>query len=316
MAKLVRFDWAAKKLLRSKANFGILEGFLSELLKEDIKIKSLLESESNIERMDMKSNRVDLLVENQSGELIIIEIQNTNADDYLQRILFGTSKLVVENLDKGMDYSHIKKVVSVSIVYFDLGLGDDYIYKGTTKFIGLNKHDELKLPDKVRELVARESISDLYPNYYIIKVNQFDDIAKDTLDQWIYFLKHEEIKGTFNAKGLIEAKKKLDIMRLSDKERREYEYYESEIRDQASMYLTYITNPKKIGFIEGKEEGLKEGKEEGLKEGIEKGIDQGIEIGVEKANIENARKMINAGIDIDTISTITGLKNEDIQKLK
>jgi predicted transposase/invertase (TIGR01784 family) len=290
MAKLVRFDWAAKKLLRIKANFGILEGFLSELLKEDIKIKSLLESESNKERMDMKINRVDLLVENQSGEMIIIEIQNTNADDYLQRILFGTSKLIVENLDRGFDYSNIKKIISVSIVYFDLGLGDDYIYKGTTKFIGLNKQDELKLPEKVRQLVARESISDLYPNYYIIKVNQFDDIAKNTLDQWIYFLKHEEIKRDFNAKGLIEAKQKLDKMKLSDEERKEYEYYESEIRDQASMYLTYVTNPRKIGFIEGKEEGKREEK------------------------IENARKMVEAGIDINSIAAITGLTINDIQK--
>lgn len=291
MAKLVRFDWAAKKLLRSKANFGILEGFLSELLKEDIKIKSLLESESNKERMDMKTNRVDLLVENQSGEMIIIEIQNTNADDYLQRILFGTSKLIVENLDTGLDYSNIKKVISVSIVYFDLGLGDDYIYKGTTKFIGLNKQDELKLPEKVRQLVARESISDLYPNYYIIKVNQFDDIAKDTLDQWIYFLKHEEIKRDFNAKGLIEAKQKLDIMKLSDEERKEYEYYESEIRDQASMYLTYITNPRKIGFIEGKE------------------------IGKIEEKMDNARKMIEAGIDMKTIVLVTSLTIEEIQKI-
>lgn len=291
MAKLIRFDWAAKKLLRSKANFGILEGFLSELLKEDIKIKSLLESESNIELVDMKFNRVDLLVENQSGELIIIEIQNTNADDYLQRILFGTSKLIVENLDRGMDYSNIKKVISISIVYFDLGYGEDYIYKGTTNFIGMNKNDELKLPDKLKELVARDSISDIYPNYYIIKVNQFDDIAKNTLEQWIYFLKHEEIKGDFNAKGLKEAKQKLDILRLSEEERREYEYYESEIRDQASMYLTYVKNPRKIGFIEGKKEGKME------------------------ANLENAQKMKKAGIDINTISTVTGLSLDEIFNL-
>jgi hypothetical protein len=36
--KLITFDWALKRLLRSKANFDILEGFFSELLKEDIKI--------------------------------------------------------------------------------------------------------------------------------------------------------------------------------------------------------------------------------------------------------------------------------------
>ena len=284
MAKLIRFDWAAKKLLRSKANFGILEGFLSELLKEDIKIKSILESESNKERFDMKFNRVDMLVENESGELIIIEIQNTNADDYLQRILFGTSKLITENIDSGMDYSKIKRVISISIVYFDLGFGDDYIYKGTTKFIGMNNNDELKLPENVKKLVARENISDLYPNYYIIKVNQFNDIAKDTLDQWIYFLKHEEVKSSFKAKGLKEAKEKLDILKLSENERREYEFYEAEIRDQASMYLTYVTNPRKLGYIEAKE--------------------------------ESAKNMLNENFDINTIADITGLSIQDIEKLQ
>ncbi|WYD79654.1 MAG: hypothetical protein V8K32_10085 [Candidatus Electrothrix gigas] len=49
--KLISFDWAMKKLLRSKANFDILEGFLSELLKEDIHILEILESENPGERV-------------------------------------------------------------------------------------------------------------------------------------------------------------------------------------------------------------------------------------------------------------------------
>jgi hypothetical protein len=39
--KLIRFDWAVKKLLRNKANFVVLEGFLSELLFDDIKIQKM-----------------------------------------------------------------------------------------------------------------------------------------------------------------------------------------------------------------------------------------------------------------------------------
>ena len=58
--KLVSFDWAVKKLLRSKANFEVLEGFLSELLFDDIKILEVLESESNKESDDDKYNRVDI----------------------------------------------------------------------------------------------------------------------------------------------------------------------------------------------------------------------------------------------------------------
>ena len=73
--QFVSFDWALKKLLRSKANFDILEGFLSELLHDDIKIQNLLESESNKDHDLDKANRVDLLVKNQHNELIIIDLK-------------------------------------------------------------------------------------------------------------------------------------------------------------------------------------------------------------------------------------------------
>ena len=74
--KLVRFDWVMKRLLRNKANFDILEGFLSELLHEDFKIEQILESEGNKGTEDDKFNRVDILVENKKSELVIVEIQN------------------------------------------------------------------------------------------------------------------------------------------------------------------------------------------------------------------------------------------------
>ena len=62
--KLISFDWAIKRILRSKANFDILEGFLSELLFEDITILEILESESNQEQKDDKFNRLDIKVKN------------------------------------------------------------------------------------------------------------------------------------------------------------------------------------------------------------------------------------------------------------
>jgi len=71
------------RLLRNKANFDILEGFLSELLHEDFKIKQILESEGNKETEDDKFNRVDILVENKNGELVIVEIQNTREAVFL-----------------------------------------------------------------------------------------------------------------------------------------------------------------------------------------------------------------------------------------
>ncbi|MCI0501856.1 MAG: Rpn family recombination-promoting nuclease/putative transposase, partial [Epsilonproteobacteria bacterium] len=124
--KLIRFDWAIKRLLRSKANFGILEGFLSELLKRDIKILDLLESESNRNHIDDKQNRIDIVVKSDNDEIILIEVQVCSEYDFFHRMLYGTSKAITENLAKGEKYSAIKKVYSVNILYFDLGHGEDY----------------------------------------------------------------------------------------------------------------------------------------------------------------------------------------------
>src|SRR5208283_4804617 len=112
----VTFDWAIKKLLRSKANFGILEGFLSELLTsgKDLKIVRLLESESNKNDRNNKHNRVDILAELDSGELVLIEVQVNRESDFLQRILFGTSKVITEHIVQGDEYKKLKKVYSVN----------------------------------------------------------------------------------------------------------------------------------------------------------------------------------------------------------
>lgn len=118
---LVSFDWAIKRLLRQKANFDILEGFLSELLKQEVKIQSLLESESNKADENDRYNQLDLLCENDRGELIIIEVQYYSEVDYFQRMLLGTSKVITEYISAGEPYAQVRKVYSVNILYFDLG---------------------------------------------------------------------------------------------------------------------------------------------------------------------------------------------------
>ena len=282
--KLISFDWAIKRLLRNKASFSIFEGFLSELLHDDIKIKNLLESESNRETKEDRSNRVDMLVENSKRELIIVEVQRETEYDYLQRILFGTAKLLVENMKKAMPYSKIRKIISVSLVYFDLGMGEDYAYHGQTQFIGLNKKDILKLNKTQQELYNSEKIEDIYPEFYILKINQFDDIARNTIDEWIYFFKNEEIKDEFTARGLKEAKEELDIMKMDEDERREYEEYLESLRYQASMFESSY----KVGEMKGEEKGR------------------------EERDKEIAKKMKDKGTEIELISEITGLPREVI----
>ena len=241
--KHIRFDWAIKRLLRQnrnadRANFGILEGFLSELLKEDIRIQEIPDSESNKETSDDKFNRVDILVKDERCELIIIEIQNSYALDYFLRILYGISKAITEHMKEGDTYADVKKVISVNIVYFDLGQGSDYIYHGTTSFRGIHDHQPLELTPAQQRLFKKEKIAEVYPEIYLIKVNKFNDKANNTLDEWIYFLKNSEIKQEFSAKGIKEANETLRRANMTDEERREYQRFVEVLSDRASAAMT------------------------------------------------------------------------------
>jgi predicted transposase/invertase (TIGR01784 family) len=244
--KLVRFDWAMKKILRHKANFDILEGFLSELLGEEVKINQILDGESNKETRDDKFNRVDVLVEFTDGELVIVEIQNSKEYDYFHRMLYGTSKVVTEHIKEGQPYAEVRKVISVTIAYFDLGQGKDYVYHGTTVFKGIHKNDILTLADKQIELYKKNGIHEIFPEYWIIKVGKFDNRIKDKLDEWIYFFKNAEIKNDFSAKGLKSASEKLDEMNLNEKEVSDYKKYLKELRDIASEQHTKMADAQDL----------------------------------------------------------------------
>jgi predicted transposase/invertase (TIGR01784 family) len=297
--KLIRFDWALKRLLRHKADFVILEGFLSELLREDITIEEILESESNKRVETGKFNRVDVLCKDCKGQLIIIEVQNCRQLDYMQRILYGTSKAVVEHISEGEKYSKVKKIYSVNIVYFDIGQGSDYIYHGTTCFKGVHTHEVLGLNSwQIRHYGDLETYQ-IFPEYWLLKVNNFDDVAKETLDQWVYFLKNSELPEHVTAKGLKEAGEKLDVMNLPEKERKEYENMQEDLRYQASMFDSSWGDGHLVGFEKGEEKGIKRGREEGRQE--------------ERKAI--ARNLLDV-LDNKTIATKTGLTEEEIQKLR
>lgn len=218
MSNYIRFDWAMKRLLRNKANFAVLEGFLTTLLRDRIKIQKLLESESNQEEEFDKYNRVDLLAEDSKGTLLLIEIQNNNEYAYFQRMLFGTSKLVTEYINRGEGYDKVRKVYSINIVYFSLGHGKDIVYHGKTEFRGIHQNDILELSPFQRQTFKVDTVSQLYPEYYILKVNDFNQVAKTPLEEWIYYLNTGEIPDQAQAPGLNAARERLKLDRMSKDE--------------------------------------------------------------------------------------------------
>ena len=311
MANYIRFDWAMKRLLRNKANFGVLEGLLTTLLDEKITISQLLESESNQESEYDKYNRVDILGEDSKGRLILFEIQNNNEYAYFQRMLFGVSKLVTEYLNRGQGYESIRKVYSINIVYFSLGSGTDIVYHGKTEFRGIHNNELLRLSPFQQQTFKVSEVSNLYPEYYILRVNDFNRWSKIPLEQWIYFLNTGEIPEEANAPGLPEARERLKLDRLSKDELKAYYRHLDNVVILRDNILTERAEGRVEGHAEGRVEGLAEGRAEGRVEGRVEGRAEGEHV----RSVEIARKMKIKGMSVSDISDMTGLDVEEIEQI-
>ena len=287
--QFVRFDWAMKRLLRDKANFGVLEGLITTLLGMPVKIQRLLESESNQEDESDKQNRVDILAENDKGELFIVEVQNENEFAYFH--------------NRGQGYEHIRKIYSINIVYFNLGNGTDVVYHGKTEFRGIHNGELLSLSPFQQQKFQADAVSDLYPEYFILKVNDFNRWSRVPLEQWIYVLNTGDIPEDADAPGLNEAREKFRLARMTKAELASYYRH----LDNVVILRDNITTAR----IEGREEGLAEGKAEGLIEGKAEGKAEGLAEG--KAEI--ARKLKAKGTAVEFIAEVTGLSKAEIDAL-
>ena len=301
--RYIRFDWAVKRLLRQKANFGVLEGFLTVLLGEEVKIIELLESESNQQTIDDKFNRVDIKARNSKDEIIIVEIQNTRELYYLERILYGVAKAITEHISLGERYYEVKKIYSISILYFDIGKGDDYLYHGQNNFTGVHTGDWLEVTTKEKDALVRKLPAEVFSEYFLIRVNEFNKVAVTPLEEWIEYLKTGCIRPDTTAPGLGEARKKLIYYNMSPEERHAYDEHLSAIMIQNDV----LDGAKLEGRIEGRMEGHMEGRMEGLEEGRLEGLKEG--------RIETARNLKSMGLDVAAIQKATGLLPEEIQRL-
>ena len=296
--RLVRFDWAIKRLLRNKADHSVLEGFLTSLLGEQIKIIRYLESEGNRSQADEKSNRVDIVAEDHKGEKILIEVQNETENEYFHRMLFGTSRMIIDHVKVGQPFGTVPKVYSINIVYFELGDKSDYIYHGKTEFLGLHTGRPLELVDRIKRKFDVDKTSDIFPEYYILLANDFDRWSKTPLDQWMYFLSTSSIPEEADAPGLQEAREQLSIDKLSKEDRVAYFKHLDNMRSLTSMVETAWEN----------------GEWEGEKKGFAKGVQHGIEQGIEQGKWETANNLHRLGVDIKTISQATGLDENDLKE--
>ena len=280
----IRFDWAMKHMLRDKSNFGILEGLISVLLNEDVKIVELLESESNQESDTDKFNRVDIKAKNSKGHLIIVEVQLTRQLYYLQRILYGTCKAITEHINIGDKYDQVKKVYSISLLYCDYGQGDDYVYHGETRFKGIHTGSDLLVNTKEEGVIVPHLPREVFPEYYLVRVNVYDKIPETPLDEWMTYLKTGIVKENTRTPGLQEVKKKLQYLSMTPKERRAYDAHMDTIMVQNDVLDTAGGG----GRAEGRAEGV--------------------------ASV--AKNLIAAGMDNAMICQVTGLSPKEVDAIR
>ena len=294
--KIITFDWAIKTVLRDKANFDVLEGFLMALFRRPITILDMLESESNRADESAKYNRVDLLARTEDGERILVEVQYLSETAYLKRLAYGTAKTIVEHLKLGEAYTNVKKVYSVSLLYFDVSRdGDDYIYHGKTEFAGFHTHNPATLKKSLVGDEIRVGETNVFPEYYLIPLKSFPNVVQDDLDQWVYAFKNNEVLDEFTAPGINALKEKLDYLKMNEKEKREYDTFIDYARSAWGM----IDNARR--------EGREEGREEGIEKGMEKGMEEGKREGAHQKALEIALALKRAGLSPDQIAEVTGL---------
>ena len=301
----IMFDWAIKRILRDKA-------LMTVLIKTPIKILEILESESNRDSAEDKSNRVDVKAKTADGEIVLVEVQLAHEKHFLQRILFGTSKAIVEQLEIGQDYEDIKKVYSINVLYFDLGDGEDYVYHGTTTFRGMTIPDSvLKFNRRESEIVSAGasvvSPKEAFPEYYLLRVNQFNEVAKTPIEEWMAYLKKGFIRPDTDTPGLQEARQKLSYMKMTKSERDAYVNYMINLRADRDVMDT--------AREDGWNEGWNDGWNDGWNKGIADGRAEGLKAGEEKGKIEVAKSMKDLGLPIDVIIRTTGLTEEQVNAL-
>ncbi|MEY8591243.1 Rpn family recombination-promoting nuclease/putative transposase [Butyricimonas hominis] len=309
--RYIRFDWAIKRLLRNKANFGVLEGFLTVLLNKEIHILDILESEGNQQNEDDKFNRVDIKARDRDDDIIIIEVQITRELYYLERILYGVAKAITEHIELGHIYSEVKKVYSVSILYFDIGKGDDYLYHGQNIFTGVHTGDFLQVTSKEKNALVRRLPAEIFPEYFLIRVNEFDKVAVTPLEEWIDYLKSGYIRPDTKAPGLEEARRKLVYYNMDAAEREAYDRHIDAIMIQNDVLNTAKLEGLTEGFTEGRAKGLAEGRTEGLAEGRTEGLAEG----EMRERIKMAGQAMKMGMSVEDIAKLTGLTREEIEKL-
>ena len=300
-------DYVFKRIFGHVGNERITADLLSNILQEKIEDINLdCNTFINKDITDDKVGILDVKVKFSGGVTCDLEMQVVENSNIYKRILYYWSKLYAQNIKQGKDYHELERCIVVLIADFEL---DDL--KEIPQYITRWKIKE--------EKYGKHVLTDLL-EICIIELPKMQKYSENSdLDMWVKFIKKPEVINVENKEtneAVKEAKKVLEEISNDEHERELAELRQKYIMDQKAIQDFGIEKGLKEGLEQGIRQGMKQGMEQGIKQGIEQGIEQGIKQGIEQEKTELIKKMLKENIDIQTISKITGLTEEEIKNLQ
>ena len=300
-------DWSFKKIFGTEVNKDILIEFLKVIFPQyAISDITYVPTEQLGIMEDDRKAIFDVLCRTEDGKTFLVEMQRGYQKHFFERALFYTSFPIMKQGKKALaEEARGNRPWDFSL--------DGVFFLGILNF----KYEDDEMTEhryRLMEATSKKLMTDKL-EFVFVEVEKFDkgeNELETDLDKWLYLLK--------NMSNLLERPERLrdriftklfdvaELAQLDDKDRTNY------IKSMNTERDTY--NQIEYARETGREEGHKVGKEEGLKEGKEEGIKEGREEGAKKNSFDIAKRMLEKGIDIETISELTGLTAEEISRLK
>ena len=321
-------DWGFKHIFGREISKDLLICFLNDLFADEFVIKSLAFGNKEQIGLSKDSREVifDIYCTTDEGKEIIVEMQNRGQEHFIDRALYYTSRVIVNQGIKGeWDYD-IRPVYTICFMNF------------VDPLLPLGKlRTDMILADKDNGKIVSDKIRMVYLMLPFFEKTETE--CENDFERWIFVLKNMNTfeRMPFLAKNAV-FKKLAEISDLRTLSKKDMDKYEDSIRIMRDAYATYkyaiktgLEDGRKQGLEEGMaqgiEKGLAQGMAQGMAQGIEKGMAQGIEKGmaqgIEKGkaeaehlkNIEFAKLMLSDGDSTEKIQRYTGLTAEEINEI-
>ena len=317
-------DFGFKRIFGQEMSKDLLIDFLNSLLQGERRILSItfMDKEQPRTQKDGRTLIYDIYCETDSGESIIVEMQNRAQISFIDRMLYYSAQAICRQGERGQQWMYdIKAVYAIAFMNFRM----DNLSKLRTDVTLADMETGRQISNKLRMIFLQLPLFD----------KRHPDECETNFERWIYVLNNMEVlnRMPYTAKSAV-FKKLEDITSLANMSREEQMRYDHALkvyRDNLMFEQEYKDGLKKAleegkekgreeGRLEGREEGRLEGREEGRLKGREEGRLEGREEGrlegKEEGRIEVAKEMIRSGMQVELVAKIAGLTVEAVKKLK